>query len=192
MIYPEIVQDAMEFADKAHSDQDRKVSGTPYVTHLYSVAILLARAGAGEETIAAGLLHDVIEDTSGETSVTEERIADRFGRNVAELVHQMTERDRSLPWEERKRRARLRIQEMDKQAMMVKSADLLHNLVDMIRGYRQNDDEFFAPFNAGPEDQIHHYRKSVQCLEEQWQDNPFLPELKRYLDTAISLWGPEQ
>lgn len=76
---------ALEYAEQAHEGQLRK-SGEPYVTHSFSVAKILADIGMDKETIAAGLLHDVPEDTERTLSDVE----NEFGKEIAALVDGIT------------------------------------------------------------------------------------------------------
>src|SRR5258708_10430764 len=85
--------------------QKRKGKDIPYVTHPLTVGLILARANASEDVVAAGILHDTIEDSSDQKKVTPEMLVDRFGNNVADLVDSVTEQRKDLPWEERKREA---------------------------------------------------------------------------------------
>jgi (p)ppGpp synthase/HD superfamily hydrolase len=78
-------KDAYQRAAVAHGDQKRR-NGEPYVNHLLRVYKLLCKVGADPETRAAGLLHDVVEDTP----VSLEDIRREFGDNVASLVRQCT------------------------------------------------------------------------------------------------------
>jgi (p)ppGpp synthase/HD superfamily hydrolase len=96
-----LLKRALDQAAVWHKDQVRKYPGVevPYVSHLAGVAAVLSRHGFREEVVAAGALHDVIEDCD----VTREEIAKLFGDEVATLVNHVTEQDKSLPWEERKR-----------------------------------------------------------------------------------------
>ncbi|MDQ0362854.1 RelA/SpoT family protein [Breznakia pachnodae] len=80
-----LITDAYEFAEKMHKPQFRK-SGEPYVIHVLHVAKILADLRTGPKTIAAGLLHDVIEDCD----VTEEDFIERFGTEVFTLVEAVT------------------------------------------------------------------------------------------------------
>ena len=73
-----MIEKAYQLADNAHKDQKRK-SGEPYIIHPLCVAIILADLEMDKETIAAGLLHDVVEDTV----YTEEQLAEIFGKEVA-------------------------------------------------------------------------------------------------------------
>lgn len=80
-----LVKDAYEFAEKAHDGQKRK-SGKPYFTHTYGAAKILAEIGMDPTTVAAGLLHDVPEDTE----VTLEQLGEKFGKEIAFLVDGVT------------------------------------------------------------------------------------------------------
>ena len=76
---------AYNFAAEKHKDQKRN-SGEPYITHPLQVAYTLAEMGLDEQTIAAALLHDVVEDTDS----THEDIIKEFGEEVAEMVEGVT------------------------------------------------------------------------------------------------------
>ena len=80
-----IVEKAYKVACEAHKNQKRK-SGEPYVIHPICVAIILAQLELDEETIAAGILHDVLEDTD----ITYEELEQQFGTKVAEFVDGVT------------------------------------------------------------------------------------------------------
>lgn len=81
----ELITKAYEFASKHHEGQFRK-SGEPYVIHVINVAYILATLRTGPKTIAAGLLHDVIEDCD----VTSEDVIELFGEEVCNLVESVT------------------------------------------------------------------------------------------------------
>jgi len=80
-----LVKKAYEYAYEAHKGHER-YSGKPYITHLASVGKMLAEMGMGAKTVAAGLLHDTIEDTK----VTPAEIRERFGDEVLFLVEGVT------------------------------------------------------------------------------------------------------
>ncbi len=81
----DMIERAYNIAEKAHCDQKR-FSGEPYIVHPYQVAIILAELEQDTQSITAGLLHDVIEDT--DTSL--EEIREQFGEDVALLVEGVT------------------------------------------------------------------------------------------------------
>jgi GTP pyrophosphokinase len=85
-----LIERAYDFAATAHSDQRRK-SGEPYIVHPINTARVLAEMQLDAETIAAGLLHDVIEDTGAD----EKELAEQFGGRVAKLVEGVTKLGRT-------------------------------------------------------------------------------------------------
>src|ERR1700748_2497543 len=96
-----LVCEAAELAARRHNGMARKGRGNePYINHLAEVANLLATAtsGADAELVAAGWLHDTIEDTG----TTREELAQKFSERVASLVVECTD-DMSLPKAERRR-----------------------------------------------------------------------------------------
>ncbi|MFZ1720119.1 MAG: HD domain-containing protein, partial [Candidatus Moraniibacteriota bacterium] len=114
MIYTNKIEKAIKFAGKTHNhyqEQKRKGKNIPYIAHPLTAGIILALAGASEDVIVAGILHDTIEDSIDEKKVTAEMIAERFGEKVRDLVLSVTEMDKSLPWVERKALALAHIEE---------------------------------------------------------------------------------
>lgn len=80
-----MIEKAYRLADNAHQGQVRK-SGEPYIIHPLCVAIILADLELDKETIVAGLLHEVVEDTV----MTVEQVGEQFGTDVAFLVDGVT------------------------------------------------------------------------------------------------------
>ena len=80
-----LIQKAYDVAYKAHDGQLRK-SGEPYFIHVFSTAKNLARFGMDAKTIAAGFLHDVLEDTD----TPEEKLVEEFGEEIVKLVNGVT------------------------------------------------------------------------------------------------------
>ena len=93
----EIEKKAKQFAYEAHKGMKRKGKDTPFIYHLKSVNLYLESLTDDEEILAAGWLHDVIEDTP----VTLEELKKEFNRTVCRYVELETE-DKSLPWKDRK------------------------------------------------------------------------------------------
>src|SRR6478672_688391 len=93
--YSDVVNHALAFAAKHHDRQVRKGTKLPYLTHPANVAVILTRYGCDNDTVVAGILHDVIEDCvrDGYTRTTlEQRIGDKFGPEVLDTVLAVTER----------------------------------------------------------------------------------------------------
>lgn len=123
----ELIQKAYDFAMKAHEGQLRK-SGEPYFNHVFATAKNLADLGMKAKTIAAGLLHDVIEDTK----VTEEDIRNEFGEEILTLVNGVTKlgtvRYKGIERKvENLRRFFVSMAE-DLRVLTIKLADRLHNI----------------------------------------------------------------
>lgn len=124
-----MIQKAYELARDAHKDQKRK-SGEPYIIHPLCVAIILADLELDKETIIAGILHDVVEDTI----FTEAEITQLFGREVALLVDGVTKLTQ-LSWSADKveiqaenLRKMFLAMAKDIRVILIKLADRLHNM----------------------------------------------------------------
>ena len=122
------ITQAYEYADKAHEGQMRQ-SGEPYITHPISVAHILVELGMDTETICAGLLHDVVEDTAS----TLDEIKKMFGADVALMVDGVTKLTK-LSYSSKEQRQAENVRKMllamakDVRVIIVKLADRLHNM----------------------------------------------------------------
>ncbi|MFS0576805.1 HD domain-containing protein [Sporosarcina sp. 179-K 3D1 HS] len=92
-----IIERAFQFALQKHEGQYCKGTDIPYITHPFAVAMILKHHRCRDEVVAAGLLHDTLEDTD----TTELELLKLFGSDVLELVQAASESDKSLPWEHR-------------------------------------------------------------------------------------------
>lgn len=126
-----ICKKAARFAQAKHEKQPRRYTGEPYFNHLVEVAVTLAWAGEGEDTVSAGFLHDTLEDTN----TTFFELADEFGLNIATLVDEVT--DIAPPKEGMNREKRKEIERNHLRAASpcgksVKLADMLSNTPSII------------------------------------------------------------
>ncbi|MGD2147126.1 MAG: bifunctional (p)ppGpp synthetase/guanosine-3',5'-bis(diphosphate) 3'-pyrophosphohydrolase [Anaerolineae bacterium] len=160
----DLIGRAYALAAEAHIDQHRD-SGVPYIQHPLSVALLLADIGMGPDTIAAGLLHDVVEDTG--TGLT--RLAEEFNEDIAALVDGVTKLeqmekqqvDARLASDDKRIAADREAESLRKmfiamaediRVVIIKLADRLHNMrtLDALEENRQQafareTQEIFAP-----------------------------------------------
>ena len=120
---------ALEFAAEKHRDQRRKgVEASPYINHPIQVAEVLASFGQVDDltTLLAAILHDTIEDTD----TTESDLEQLFGKDVAEVVSEVTD-DKSLPKKERKRLQVEHTPHLSDMAKQIKIADKTCNVRDI-------------------------------------------------------------
>jgi (p)ppGpp synthase/HD superfamily hydrolase len=123
---------ALRLAAVGHRNQVRKGSGVPYIEHPLAVAMILDRSGFDDETLIAGLLHDLVEDTD----VSLEQIREQFGDRVAEIVDYCSEvkidaSGAKRPWIDRKRDHLASVANAPESARAVILADKLHNLISI-------------------------------------------------------------
>lgn len=156
-MYKELILRAYEFADEVHKGVKRK-SGEDYIIHPISVACILAEMQADADTIAAGLLHDTIEDG---IDITKELLAEKFNPKIAELVDGVTKmknvefgNDKKLLNEENTRKI-IEGLTQDIRILIIKLADRLHNMrtLEFHKPHKQIEISretmsFFVPFAA--------------------------------------------
>ena len=164
-MYSGIVERALHAAIAAHEGQSRKGdSSSPYITHPLHVALMLARFGLDDDVIAAGLLHDVVEDCP---SWTFERVQAEFGPHVSGIVAQLTE-DKTRSWAERKQTAIDKVPHMSPEAASVKACDKLHNLHSLVNQLRAAPDTeaVWARFNGGRDRTLQSSHDLVEALAQ--------------------------
>ena len=123
-----LLEHAFAFAARAHESQQRR-SGEPFIEHPFAVARILAELHLDEETLAAALLHDVVEDTGVET----EQLRAEFGEEIAKLVDGVTKLTR-IQFQSREHAEAENYRKMivamaqDPRVILIKLADRLHNM----------------------------------------------------------------
>ena len=160
-----VIERAVNAAVVAHEGQTRKGLGnTPYIVHPVHIALMLARWDMDEDVIAAGLLHDVVEDCKDWTI---ERVETEFGKHIASIVADLTE-DKSKTWAERKQAAIDNAPHLSPQAACVKAADKLHNMQSLLSELETASDpaSVWSRFNGGRERTLEMDGKLVSALEQ--------------------------
>ncbi len=153
-----MLNEAIEFATKAHEGQFRKGTKRPYIVHPIEVADIVTSMTQDQEVICAAVLHDTIEDCEG---VTEEVLRARFGERVALLVVSESE-DKSKSWEERKSATIRRLRTASRDVQMIGLADKLSNMRDIHRDYPVLGEELWKRFRMQNKAAIGWYYKSIR------------------------------
>ncbi|HSW90029.1 MAG TPA: HD domain-containing protein, partial [Patescibacteria group bacterium] len=184
------IQKSITFAIRVHETEakkKRKGKDVPYITHPLAVGLILALATHDPDTIAAGILHDTIEDCVPYGSVTAAILATEFNEDIARIVNDVTEQDKSLPWAERKQAEFEHITVMKHDSQLVKSADVLHNLSELIDDIQIDGVAVLDKFNAGRDQTIHRYQKLIAELGRVWPANPLVGDLEIKLAALMRL-----
>ena len=157
-----LIHKAIEFASLAHKEQMRKGSDTPYIVHLFEVALILSKNNASDEVICAGILHDTLEDTD----TTKEDLQKHFGQNVTNLVCANSE-NKTLSWEERKQETIDYIKnEATEEELMVICADKLSNIKSIKYDYDKLGNEVWERFKRGYDKQKWYYLGLSEALSK--------------------------
>ncbi|QUW23011.1 bifunctional (p)ppGpp synthetase/guanosine-3',5'-bis(diphosphate) 3'-pyrophosphohydrolase [Sporosarcina sp. Marseille-Q4063] len=170
-----IIEKAINFAAIAHAGQMRKGTNTPYITHPFAVGMCLQKLQCTDEVVAAGILHDTLEDTP----VTFEELAEHFGPRVAELVLAASEEDKSLAWFERKQQMIDQLSRAGLEEIQVITADKLHNIKSIRADIESYGDDVWNRFNRGKVDQHWYYSSIVKTLLPRKSEFGLIGELER-------------
>ena len=175
----ELIGKALETAEGAHAGQTRNGSGgMAYIHHPVAVAELLAAHGFDESTVAAALLHDVVEDS--EASVAD--VAARFGQPVARLVAALTEDGSIEPFERRKDAHRRQVAEAGGDALAIYAADKLSNVRVLRRALASEGESAGEEFEAPLDVKERVWRDDLEMLRREAPGLPFVEDLAGELE----------
>lgn len=163
-----LVEEAIIYATVMHQGVIRKRDKIPYILHPMEVAQILSTMTDDQETIAAGILHDIVEDTDG--TLNEIRL--RFGERVAFLVESETEsqypdENREKSWKLRKEESLKKLRESDDLGTKrLWLADKLANIRSLARDYSENGESMWSNFHQkDPAMHCWYYRTVAEYLE---------------------------
>ncbi len=176
----DIKEKAKLYAIEAHAGQVRKANPRkPMIIHPINVANILESYGFDDNVIAAGYLHDVVEDTNH----TMEDIEKEFGKDIASLVTGDNEPDKNWSWEERKKYTIETIKNLDLRHKAIVCADKISNLEDSKIDFGIKGKIDFSSFKRGFEAQKWYFTSIYQSLIYNEDENhPMFKKLKEIIN----------
>ena len=205
-LFSPLLEAAVRLAARGHYHQFRKnaadensgspsgdflPNGVPYIAHLMGTMCILARVGVRDEVLAAAILHDYLEDVPDPDG--RENIRAALGEEVLSLVLEVTEHkrrgsDEVNTWEIRKQEQLDHVEHMPREAVLIKAADVLHNLLSLLADLEaaEHPETVWEPFNAGPERQLWYFTAVIDAVERRLGEHPLVEELQE----AISRLQP--
>jgi (p)ppGpp synthase/HD superfamily hydrolase len=178
-----VTRAALEFASDRHRGQLRDTDGAPFILHPLEVAHLLRGRGYPDHVVAAGVLHDIIEDTG----VAYDELVVRFGDAVAELVREVSEPPGDGSYRERKARLREAVARAGADAAAVFAADKVAKARELRLGLVRAGDS--AP-RVPDEQKVEHYWACLELLEHRLGHHPLVRQLRFELE-ALALLPPD-
>lgn len=176
-----MINEAVEFALKAHFGMVRKGTQTPYLFHPLEAMTIVSRLTSDEEVISAAVLHDTIEDTK----ITYEDIEKDFGKRVADLVNSESE-DKTKTWEERKTYTLETLGNESREVKIIALGDKLSNMRSISKDYSEIGDMLWQRFNVTDKSKQGWYYKGIVKALEELKDTYEWQELKRLTDKVFS------
>lgn len=193
MIFTEKIQKALKLASILHFEQKRKGDGSPYISHPFAVAFIIAEHTKDEDIIAAAILHDVLEDVSRSVYSIETMQKD-FGMRVYDIVKEVTEdkdpeeskEKQRQTWKSRKDQYLRNLQNDSQEALLVACADKIHNLMSLIEAYSEKGGSIWKHFNAPAQDRLWFYKEVLEILKQKF-DHPLVAEFEKIYKKALTI-----
>ena len=185
-----VIERALLFSTMAHMGQVRKNQpDKPYIIHPIGVAEILIQYGADNNVIAAGLLHDVVE----ESKYTLKDIKREFGEDVAHLVEvaseperKQSDEERNKNWEDRKQQKIDKTRKLNLREKLVLTADKIDNIENLLRDFKEKHNKDFSAFRIGKEKQEWYNRAMYYSLiNEEDKENPLFKRLENGINTVF-------
>ena len=177
MRFPSFVDDlpvtrrALDFAAARHGGQERDADRAPFILHPLEVAHLLHGRGCPDDVVAAGVLHDTVEDAH----VTCDELSAEFGQRVARLVGAVTEPASDGDYATRKAALRAAVEAAEDDAVVIYAADK----VAKVRELRMT----LAAGGEASTERLEHYGASLALLERRLPGHPLVRQLRFELET---------
>ena len=185
----DLVSEAIIFSTAAHDGMRRRKSEAPYILHPMEVGAIIGTMTDNQEVIAAGVLHDVVEDAG----IIIEQIGEKFGARVMELVASETENKREqLPpedtWRIRKEESLEKLRTTDDiEVLMLWIGDKLSNIRAIYRDYLIDGDALWDKFHQSDIGAQAWYYRSIMKYTERLSDTLAWKEYKTLVEKIFGL-----
>ena len=168
----------MQFAARKHHGHMRlEKEPLPYITHLFSVALLVAEDGANDDVVAAALLHDTLEDTA----TTREEITNAFNERVALLVEAVSEpkgeNGKKFEWKERKTGYLKNLETAPDDALLISIADKVDNIESKIEAFGREGEELLRCWKQPCEEYFWYHHEVLRLALERMPEHPLTKRL---------------
>jgi (p)ppGpp synthase/HD superfamily hydrolase len=174
-----ITRAAIDYARECHAAQKREVDDAPFILHPLEVAMLLHGRGYDDDVVAAGALHDVVENTNA----TVDDLRARFGSRVASLVAAVSDPPGIDDYRARKAALREQIAQSSPEAQAIYAADKLAKAREL-RALAAR--LHLALTDPAVEQRLYHYHQSLETLDAAQPDMPLVKQLR------FELWAMDQ
>ena len=171
-----LTADVLHWAEELHGGQVRDVDQAPFILHPMEVAALLSGRGYDDEVVAAGLLHDAVEDTG----LHLHEIRDRLGPRIADIVAALTEDDQLEDYAERKRKLRDRVARAGPDVHAVYAADKVVKARELRAQATRAEHTLDEPELRR---RLEHYEASLEMLQSVAAEAPLVHQL------SFELWA---
>ena len=185
--YSDAINHAFAFAAKHHDRQVRKGTKLPYFTQPANIAVILSRYGCGDNTLVAGILHDVAQDSIREGAtleILEQRIGEKFGAETLSLLLAVTQRRLDddgieLDSDEMKTDYLDRLASAPRPALWVSAAEKLHNANSLLSDVRRtmDPDSVWSRTSGGRDATVKWYRDVLNRFTQVGFTEPITQEL---------------
>lgn len=171
MIFTPRINETIKLASHLHRHQVRKDNNlTPYISHLFAVAMILRDITEDEDIIIAGLMHDSLEDVP---NYKYENLVIDCGERVASIVKHVTEPldanknpDEQIPWLERKEEYLKNLREGGIESALVSTSDKIHNTESFVIDVYRDKEEFLSRFHSSLRNNLWFNEQVLSVVEE--------------------------
>jgi hypothetical protein len=197
--YSDRINHALAFAAKHHDQQVRRGTRAPYSTQPANLAVILTRYGCDEDTVAAGILLDVVEDYARENfppEVLQHRIGEKFGPRVLEIALMVAERrsddeGMELSPDERREDVLARLPRATEEGQVLAAAEVLHSAGTLLADLRRTVDvqSVWARVPGGRDRLLDSYRRLHDRLAESGLRGGILDEVRETVEALSDIRG---